>query len=84
MTKNAARTYASENIRANSLYPGTVNTPMVQSQDQKFNDAIVSQVTLGRMAEPHEVASCALFFANGESSFVTGAELLVDGGYLIR
>lgn len=84
MTKNAARTYASENIRANSLHPGTVNTPMVQAQDEEFNKAIVSQIPLGRMADPREVAYCALFLASDESSFVTGTELLVDGGYIIR
>jgi NAD(P)-dependent dehydrogenase (short-subunit alcohol dehydrogenase family) len=84
MTKNAARTYAKDGIRANSLHPGTVNTPMVQAQDEEFNDAIVSQIPLGRMADAREVAYCALFLASDESSFVTGVELPVDGGYLIR
>lgn len=48
------------------------------------NQALVDQTSLGRMADPREVSYCVLFFASDESSFVTGAELLVDGGYIIR
>ena len=81
MTKNAAITYAAEGIRANSLHPGIINTPLVQAQDEDVNEFVVSMTPVGRMAEPREIAYGVLFLASDESSFMTGAELIIDGGY---
>lgn len=81
MTKNAAITYATEGIRANSLHPGIINTPLVQAQDEDVNEFVVSMTPVGRMADPREIAYGVLFLASDESSFMTGAELVIDGGY---
>lgn len=81
MTKNAAITYAEEGIRANSLHPGIINTPLVQAQDDDVNEFVVSMTPVGRMADPREIAYGVLFLASDESSFMTGAELVIDGGY---
>jgi NAD(P)-dependent dehydrogenase (short-subunit alcohol dehydrogenase family) len=81
MSKNAALTYATEGIRVNSLHPGIINTPLVQAQDPSINEAVVGATPMGRMAEPREIAYGVLFLASDESSFMTGAELVIDGGY---
>lgn len=81
MTKNAAVTYATEGIRANSLHPGIIDTPLVQAQDQEVNETVIGMTPMGRVADPREVAYGVLFLASDESSFMTGAEMVIDGGY---
>jgi NAD(P)-dependent dehydrogenase (short-subunit alcohol dehydrogenase family) len=81
MTKNAALTYATEGIRANSLHPGIIDTPLVQAQDEEVNEFVVGMTPMGRMADPREIAYGVLFLASNESSFMTGTELVIDGGY---
>ena len=83
---HCARTY--KTIRCNSLHPGAIDTPMNQaafdaSGDAEGMRAFFSGVQpIGRMATPEEMGECALFLASDDSSFVTGAELLADGGWL--
>ena len=83
---HCARQY--KNIRCNSLHPGAIDTPMNQaafdaSGDPEGMRAFFSSVQpIGRMATSDEMGECALFLASDESSFVTGAELLADGGWL--
>jgi NAD(P)-dependent dehydrogenase (short-subunit alcohol dehydrogenase family) len=84
MTKNAAVTYAKENIRVNSLHPGLIRTPLVTAQSDEMNGAIIGQTPMGRMGTPLEVAQGCLFLASDDSSFVTGSELVIDGGYLAQ
>ncbi|MCI1553197.1 MAG: glucose 1-dehydrogenase [Levilactobacillus sp.] len=86
LTKSAALHCAREGyaIRINSVHPGYVNTPLVENlekTDPKVKDHLVSLHPMGRLAEPSEVANMALFLASDESSFSTGSEFLVDGGY---
>lgn len=81
MTKNAALTYATEGIRANSLHPGIIDTPLVEAQDEEVNEFVVSMTPMARIADPREIAYGVLFLASDESSFMTGAELVIDGGY---
>lgn len=83
MTKNAALTYAPL-IRANSIHPGIIRTAIIERQDPTMNQVIVDDTPLKRMAEPREVAYAALYLASDEAAFVTGAELVIDGGYTIR
>jgi NAD(P)-dependent dehydrogenase (short-subunit alcohol dehydrogenase family) len=83
LTKNAAVTYAPI-IRANSVHPGIIRTRITEQQDPKMNQAIIDDTPLKRMAEPREVAFAALYLASDEAAFVTGAELVIDGGYTIR
>ena len=84
LSKNAAISYAPDNIRVNSVHPGLIRTPLVIAQSDEMNAGIIAQTPLGRMGTPEEVANCCLFLASDESSFVTGSELIVDGGYLAQ
>ena len=81
MSKNAALTYVADNIRVNSLHPGIIDTPMIAKQDQGITDSIVAITPMKRMGKPMEIAYGALFLASDESSYMTGAELVIDGGY---
>lgn len=83
LTKNAALTYAPA-IRANSIHPGAIKTQITAAQDEAMNQQLIADTPLKRMAEAREVAFAALYLAGDESSFVTGAELVIDGGYTIR
>jgi NAD(P)-dependent dehydrogenase (short-subunit alcohol dehydrogenase family) len=83
LTKNAALTYAPI-IRANSIHPGAIRTQITAAQNDAMNAQLVADTPLKRMADPREVAFAALYLASDESSFVTGAELVIDGGYTIR
>jgi NAD(P)-dependent dehydrogenase (short-subunit alcohol dehydrogenase family) len=83
LTKNAALSYA-PHIRANSIHPGAIRTQITANQDDALNQQLIEDTPLKRMAEPREVAYAALYLASDEASFVTGAELVIDGGYTIR
>lgn len=73
-------------IRVNAISPGPIETPAINSlaadeeQAQQFKDAFVSQIPLGRIGQPEEVASAVSFLASSDSSFVNGSELFTDGG----
>ena len=83
MTKNAALTFA-PTIRANSIHPGIILTPLIERQDPAISQSLVDVTALGRMGQPREIANAALFLASDEASYVTGAQLVVDGGYTAR
>ena len=80
--KSTAIQYAPENIRANSVHPGFVDSPMTRAHHDNPNihQERVSKMPLGRMGEPEDIAAGILYLASDESSFVTGAELVIDGG----
>ncbi len=82
MTKNAAITYAKHNIRANSIHPGIIWTPLIEAQDKAITDSLVAGTPLGRLGRAEEVARGALFLASDDSSYITGVELPIDGGIL--
>jgi len=85
MTKSAAISYARDNIRVNCVAPGLVLTPMVlEDGDEESNAAFAAATPLGRGAQPIEIANGVLFLASDESSYMTGSELLLDGGFLAR
>jgi NAD(P)-dependent dehydrogenase (short-subunit alcohol dehydrogenase family) len=84
LTKNAAISYAAENIRVNSVHPGLIRTPLVEAQSDEMNAGIIAATPMGRMGTPREVANVCLFLASDDSSFVAGSELIVDGGYLAQ
>jgi NAD(P)-dependent dehydrogenase (short-subunit alcohol dehydrogenase family) len=89
-TKAAIRSYVrtwtaelkGRRIRVNTLTPGPVETPMIESYEgsDKMRRYFSEVIPLGRMGRPIEIANAALFLASDESSFVAGAELVVDGG----
>jgi NAD(P)-dependent dehydrogenase (short-subunit alcohol dehydrogenase family) len=82
--RSLARTWANElaprGIRVNVVSPGPVNTPMFDQVSEEMRDALTKLIPIGRLGRPEEVAAAALFLGSDESSFVTGAELAVDGG----
>ncbi len=81
MTRSAAVTYATKGIRINAVCPGYIDTPILENTPNEVIDHLISLVPARRLSKPEEVANAVLFLASDESSFVTGANLLVDGGY---
>jgi NAD(P)-dependent dehydrogenase (short-subunit alcohol dehydrogenase family) len=84
MTKNAAITYVGDGVRVNSLHPGFIDTLLTRSQDAAVNEFVVAATPMKRAGTPREIANGCLFLASDESSFMTGAELVIDGGYLAQ
>ena len=81
LTRHVAATYGKENIRANSLLPGPMYTEgLADSGFIEMSEQIASTFPLARIARPEEVAAGALFLASDESSYMTGANLIIDGG----
>jgi NAD(P)-dependent dehydrogenase (short-subunit alcohol dehydrogenase family) len=84
LTKHVAVQYAQDNIRANAVLPGRVDTPMAGALPPERLQMILKQTPLGRDARPEEVARAVLYLTSDESSYVTGAELVIDGGFTAR
>ena len=83
LTKSSAIQYAGEGIRCNSVHPGVIETPMttpVMLNTQEGRDLNASRHPLGRVGQPEDIAYGVLFLASDESSFMTGSELVIDGG----
>ena len=82
LTKVAAMELGLQRIRVNSIHPGIIATPLVlKDVSEEGNAHVVGLTPLGRMGQPAEIAHGALFLASDESSFVTGAEIVADGGF---
>ena len=86
MTKSLASDYANQNIRVNAIAPGYVKTDITNlpKKYEHWYPTWHKQTPMNRMAEPHEIASAALFLCSPASSCVTGEVLVVDGGYTTR
>jgi NAD(P)-dependent dehydrogenase (short-subunit alcohol dehydrogenase family) len=88
MSKNDALLYAGDNIRVNSVHPGFILTPMVENAAKQsaigateFRKLIDAKHPLGHIGEPDDIAWGIVYLASAESKFVTGTELIIDGGY---
>ncbi len=83
LTKSTAIQYAKEGIRANSIHPGLIDTLMAADllADEELRQRRIASTPLGRIGTAQEVAQGALYLASDESSFVTGSELIIDGGF---
>lgn len=90
MTKTDALLYAPDKIRVNSIHPGFIWTPMVEAHLQSTGDAAAARVAtdslhpLGHMGEPDDIAWGIVYLASDEAKFITGTELVIDGGYTAR
>lgn len=90
MTKVDALFYATDNIRVNSVHPGFVWTPLVEELAERSGDVdsfrkeLDGRHPIGRVGRPEEIASAIAFLISDDASFMTGSELVVDGGYTCR
>ena len=89
LTKHLAVEWAAKGIRVNAVAPGTILTDRVRELEHEpggpeYLEAISAQHPIGRLGEPAEVARAILFLASDDASFITGAVLPVDGGYLAQ
>ena len=91
MTKNDALIYAKDNIRVNSVHPGFIWTPLVEElakesgEDvEKFRENLDSRHPIGHVGEPDDIAHGIVYLASNEAKFLTGSELVIDGGYTCR
>lgn len=91
MTKTDALLYAKDKIRINSIHPGFIYTPLVENFGKQFPEGLekFKQETaalhpLGHMGEPLDIAYGILYLASDESKFITGSELVIDGGYTAK
>ena len=86
LTKSTAIQYAADGIRCNSVHPGPIVTPMTEGRraDPAVQELMESRIPLGRYGEAIEVAYGVLYLASDEASFVTGSELVIDGGWVAQ
>lgn len=86
LTKNAAMEYAAQGVRVNAVGPGFIDTPMLAplKQDKTLMDGIVALHPILRLGRSEEVADLVVYLSSDRASFVTGAYVPVDGGYLTR
>ena len=85
LTRNLAVQFAPHGIRANCIHPGFTDTPMqtVRTTDPAWVDAAIASIPLGRLGTPRDVVNAALFLASDEADYITGTELVVDGGSMV-
>jgi NAD(P)-dependent dehydrogenase (short-subunit alcohol dehydrogenase family) len=89
LTRSVALDYSQSGVRCNCIAPGGTDTPLLQSafvrsdEPLKAKEALIARHAMSRLAMPREIASGILYLASPESSFVTGTQLVVDGGWLV-
>lgn len=83
LSKAAATTFGRQGVRVNTLFPGIIETPMTQalSTSKDLLDQLIQSTPLQRLGQAIDIAQAALFLATDESSYITGSEIVIDGGY---
>jgi 2,5-dichloro-2,5-cyclohexadiene-1,4-diol dehydrogenase 2 len=84
MTKAVALEYVKQGIRVNSIHPGMIDTPILSFLTPQDAEAIRAATPMGRMGKPEEVAYGSLYLCSDEAAYVTGIELVIDGGWLAQ
>jgi len=84
LTKTAAMEYATQGVRVNAVGPGFIATPLLSAMDEETLAGIAAMHPVNRLGRPEEVADAVVYLSSDKASFVTGAYLPVDGGYLTR
>lgn len=84
LTKNIALEYGTQGIRANSVGPAFIKTPLLKDFDEATFQWLESKHPIGRLGEPEEVAELVVFLSSDKASFITGAYYPIDGGYLAQ
>jgi NAD(P)-dependent dehydrogenase (short-subunit alcohol dehydrogenase family) len=86
LTRSLAIQFARKNVRCNIIHPGIIATPMQAPylKDPKKRRSFEESIPLGRIAHPREIARVALFLASDDSSYVTGTEIIADGGFMAQ
>lgn len=84
MTRNVALTYAKDGIRANSIHPGLIDTPMARARDTGGQGETIALTPMRRIGQAEEVAQGVVFLASDAASYITGVQLPIDGGYLAQ
>jgi 3alpha(or 20beta)-hydroxysteroid dehydrogenase len=83
MTRMVASEYGSQMVRVNSIHPGGIQTPMTGGATiEQLNESLKPIVPLGRIGRPEEAAQLVLFLASDESSYISGTDTVIDGGWL--
>ncbi len=80
LTRHLALEYARHNIYVNAVCPGPIETDLVKTWDESYRKSVLQKVPLGRLGKPEEVANVALFLASGQSDFITGEAININGG----
>ncbi len=81
-SKSLAMEIATRNVTVNMVVPGFIDTDMTNVLDEKVRDNLLSNIPLGRMGQPEEVANAVVFLASSQSSYITGSTIFVDGGMI--
>lgn len=90
LTKSTAVTHARDGVRANSIHPGAVDTPLLREaintnpDPQRFETTVANMQPIGRLGRPEEIAYGCLYLASDESKFCVGSELSIDGGMVAQ
>ena len=79
-TKTLARECAGQGIRLNCVCPGPTDTPLFQRQPERMREALTRAIPFRRIAQPEDIAEAVMFFLGGRSDYITGQNLMVDGG----
>ncbi len=84
ITKSLAKSYSEKGVRFNTVSPGYVETDQVSDWNPDTLERIKTGTLTGRMAQPKEIAGIVLFLASDESKYITGTDILIDGGYALK
>jgi len=85
LTKNVALHWATDGVRVNSIHPGFIDTPILdQAKGTAIEKAMTDLTPMGRLGRPEEIAAGVAYLVSDDASFVTGAELYIDGGFIAK